>query len=405
MSDRIDVVVVGLGGYGEFYLRSMLEGDAAPHVRIVGAVDPAPERCSRLAELKEAGVPVYDSLGDFYAEGSAELAVLSSPIQWHCPQTCLALEHGTNVLCEKPLAAAVQDADQMIAAREAAGRFVAIGYQWSFSPPIQALKADIMAGRYGAPLWMKCMTLWPRDEAYYNRNKWAAHIKDSAGHWVLDSPVNNAVAHYLHNMFYLLGPRVDRSAMPISVAGELYRANPIQNYDTAALRARTDCGAEVMFFATHACEYLVGPVFSARFERGRAVFTNADGRLRGITDDGEVVDYGNPNRNGDRKLLDALAAVRGEGGIACGIEAARAQTLCMNGLQEASPIGAFPEGAVRVEGEPGSRRTWVKGLVEQWVHCYSERRLPSELGIDWAQPAGEADLAGYTEFPSELSTS
>jgi len=34
---------------------------------------------------------------------------------------------------------------------------------------------------------------------------------------VLDSPVNNATAHYLHNMFYVLGHATDASAMPACV--------------------------------------------------------------------------------------------------------------------------------------------------------------------------------------------
>ncbi len=43
------------------------------------------------------------------------------------------------------------------------------------------------------------------------------------GRLVLDSPVNNACSHYLHNMFYVLGDRLDRSDQPKWVTAELYR--------------------------------------------------------------------------------------------------------------------------------------------------------------------------------------
>ena len=129
---------------------------------------------------------------------------------------------------------------------------VAIGYQWSFSPAIQRLKGDIAAGVFGAPKRLKTIVLWPRDETYYSRNRWAGKQRDEAGNPIFDSPVSNACAHYLHNMLYVLGDAVDRSAIPSRVSAELYRAHPIENYDTAALRCWTDRGVEILFIVSHA---------------------------------------------------------------------------------------------------------------------------------------------------------
>jgi hypothetical protein len=84
---------------------------------------------------------------------------------------------------------------------------------------------------------------------------------------VLDSVVSNATAHFLHNMLFLLGPNFGESAFPASLTAELYRANTIENYDTAALRLQTACGTEVMFYATHATLEKVEPVFFFEFEK------------------------------------------------------------------------------------------------------------------------------------------
>ena len=54
------------------------------------------------------------------------------------------------------------------------------------------------------------MPLWPRDERYYSRNGWAGVKRTNDGTWILDSPTNNACAHFLHNMFYVLGDRIER---------------------------------------------------------------------------------------------------------------------------------------------------------------------------------------------------
>jgi len=147
--------------------------------------------------------------------------------------------------------------------RDRTGKSVAIGYQWSFSEAIQKLKHDVMQLSLGKAKRLKTLVLWPRDEAYFARNRWAGAIKDAKGNPVLDSPVNNACAHYLHNMLYVLGHCVDRSAQPRRVTAELYRAQPIQNYDTAAIRVITLDGTELLFIVSHSTAIQRGPILYA----------------------------------------------------------------------------------------------------------------------------------------------
>src|SRR5439155_21910363 len=93
----------------------------------------------------------------------------------------------------------------MAEAAESAGRFLAIGYQWSYSTAVQALKRDILQGRFGRPLRFRTSVTYPRSKSYFRRNAWAGRERSEAGDAIYDSPVNNATAHFLHNMLYLLG--------------------------------------------------------------------------------------------------------------------------------------------------------------------------------------------------------
>ena len=209
MAEPVSLVMVGVGGMGAAYLEALLERRDEDLFRIAGAVDPQPNRCKQYVEMRSMGVPCFVSLQDFYRNRKADLAVLSSPIQLHMPQTAFALAKGSHVLCEKPAAGTIQEVRAAIEAEKAAGRWVAVGYQWSFSPAVQALKEDIRTGLFGAAKRFKCLYLWPRDEGYYTRNDWAGKRRDAEGAWVLDSPVQNAMAHDLHNMFYVLGKETD----------------------------------------------------------------------------------------------------------------------------------------------------------------------------------------------------
>lgn len=396
----VTVLLVAVGGYGHTYVNALLDQPQPEKARVVGVVDPFADGCKRIAEIRQRGIPIYASLDEFYARQPAELAVISSPIHLHCPQTCAALEHGSHVLCEKPVAATVQEARQMQATSVRTGRSSAIGYQWSFSPAVQALKADIHAGRLGAPKRLRTLVLWPRNETYYRRNHWAGALRNAHGDWILDSPVNNATAHYLHNMFYVLGRAPSESAMPVRLTAELYRANPIGNYDTGIVRAWTESGVEILFYSTHTTTLLRGPEFVYEFENARVVYGAGNKQIVAEFPDGTRQAYGSPDADTPRKLWDCVAAARGQGPIACTVAAATAQTLCMNGMQEsATPIAGFPAEMVSRQGDEGTRVTVVAGLDAALIRAYEQGRLPAELGLPWAVAGREIDLQGYERFP------
>jgi alpha-mannosidase len=401
-SQKVSLVLVGIGGMGACYLDELLPRMSAGRFKLVGVVDPFPRQSPHFEELQERGIPVYETLEKFYLDDKADLAVISSPIHRHCPQTLLALSQGSHVLCEKPAAAVIQDVRSMIRACAETGRFAAVGYQWSFSAVIQQVKADILSGVYGRAKRLRCLYLWPRDESYYRRNAWAGRIRTDEGEWVLDSPANNAMAHDLHNMLYILGESVDRSAHPVRVKAELYRANSIQNYDTAAARIMTDSGAEVLVYFSHASAEDIGPVFSFEFEKGEILGNGRGGSFKGLLKDGQVKDYGSPGEEPFKKLWACLDAVRSQAPLPCGVEAAASQTLCINGFQESMPaIVDFPRLLLHREHSDGTRQLSVQGLEETFVQCYQEGLLPSERGVGWAKPGKDVSLEGYQKYPAD----
>src|SRR3954467_3984807 len=114
MSDSVQVALAGIGGYGDLYLESILHDPRASSIQLVGAVDPAPQRCRRLGELQARRVPVHSNLTTLYGRSHVDLMLIVTPIHLHCPQTCFALSRGSNVLCEKPLAGTMSDALKMV---------------------------------------------------------------------------------------------------------------------------------------------------------------------------------------------------------------------------------------------------------------------------------------------------
>lgn len=400
---QVSIVLVGIGGYANSYVNALLNQRGESDWCLVGVVDPLAEKAPRYAELKAMGLPFYDSLEMFYASGeTADLAIICSPIQYHCQQACWAMKHGSHVLCEKPAAAVIDDALEMQFVSFKTHCFCAIGYQWSYSPQILALKKDILSKRYGAATRMRSLALWARNDAYYHRNNWAGAQKSADGEWILDSPVNNATAHYLHNMLFVLGSSLNRAARPITVQAELYRANPITNYDTAALRVFTEDYVELLFYTAHPVPLVRGPEFIFEFERGVVTYSSRTRRLTGRLNTGEVIEYGNPVQDVSCKLAAAIQAAKGDrSAIVCDINAAMMHTIVMNGAQQSvENIVDFPARDIYKMGVPGAQITVMEGLAQRMVKAYEAASLPAVVApAPWSHYGDVISLKDYDHFP------
>lgn len=116
-------------------------------------------------------------------------------------------------------------------------------------------------------------------------------------------------------------------------------------------------------------------------------------------DDGTIRDYGAPDNGAGYKLWAMVEALTGGHAVPCGIEAARAQTLGVNGAQESAAIAEFDRRDIGTACDANGRLTYVQGLGEALLDCAAQFRLPSEMGLPWARPGRAVDLRGYARFP------
>ena len=63
-SKPVTVILSGIGGYGYYYLKSLLEDFPEGTVKIAGVVDPFPEKSGLLSELKSKSIPIFSSIED-----------------------------------------------------------------------------------------------------------------------------------------------------------------------------------------------------------------------------------------------------------------------------------------------------------------------------------------------------
>ena len=387
MSDKkVSVLLVGISGYGHTYLNQLFSADNE-NAYLAGVVDINPKRSDYYDEIMTKNIPIFESLKDFYHENQADLAIISTPIHLHKEQSCYAMEHGSNVLCEKPMTANPDDIQAMTDTRDRTGKFLAIGFNWSFAPSVQQLKADILSGKFGKAKRLKSLVLWPRNEDYYNRSSWAGKKYSPDGEMIFDSVANNATAHFLHHLFYLTGDTIETSAEVEHVTAELYKVNEIETFDTCAVKIKTKSDIDILYYVTHAVNENRKPHFVLEFENATITY-NPDGGTNdmiAVWNDGTKTVYEDPEINRNAKFKVCTGAIlQGNQDILCGVEAATAHVNSIHAMHQSVPnIPFFPSQITRRVDE--DKLNWIEGLEETLVESYDKWSLPSELGVEWSQ--------------------
>jgi predicted dehydrogenase len=157
------VAVAGLGRAARLYHAPSLA--RIDGVDLVGGFDPlAPSRSSWTTET---GTPAFLDLDELLARTSPDVVVVATPPETHADLCVRCLEHGADVLVEKPFTETVADADRVLAAADAAGRRVAVNHQFTETPIFRTVIDAARRGDYGrlafGQVW-QLMDLAPWDE-------------------------------------------------------------------------------------------------------------------------------------------------------------------------------------------------------------------------------------------------
>ena len=377
--DRVRILLVSVGMYGQKYLAEAVEHDVGGDV--AGIVDVAENLTEKYPVIAERGIPVYHSLQAFFEQDQADLAVISSPIHLHAAMVLECLKNGANVLCEKPLCLTENETLAMEAAARNAGRFLALGWQLNYDRAVLQLKRDILSGRFGSPLRFRCVHAMRRGRNYYARSSWAGRITLD-GREVLDSPFMNACAHHFQLMTFLLGGAMERPAGLKTAEGELYRGNPnVENYDIASLRFVTDGNVPILYYTAHPLRTKnLGQDGLAEFEHGTLTWGRGK-PFRVETDNGETITYGmDGNTPMMQKLYDAVQCVKDGTSPLCGPISGLSH-LCAVRMAQALPVRNIASDHITWLEEGGDLFPCVQGLEDAFLTSAGKWALPGEIGI------------------------
>ena len=139
MSEKpIRVAVVGAGEFGRNHVRVWRELEGA---ELAGIVDTNADRARQVAA--EFGAQVIPDLQALTPDRFDAIS-LAVPTKEHARVGCQLLDAGLDVLVEKPMAASLAEADQLIASAERSGGILQVGHVERFNPAVVAAQKVVL---------------------------------------------------------------------------------------------------------------------------------------------------------------------------------------------------------------------------------------------------------------------
>jgi len=191
----VDVGIIGCGKIARNHV-SALRGIEGVQVAAVADVDPDRAR----AFAADHGVTrAYRDVDKMLASG-VDAVTICTPHAAHEAGVLAAARHGTHVLCEKPIALSVAQADRMVAAAAAAGVRFGVLFQRRFWPSAVRIREAIDGGRLGTPICGGVVARLNRDADYY-AEPWRGRRSTEGGGVLITQ-----VIHHIDLLQWLMGP-------------------------------------------------------------------------------------------------------------------------------------------------------------------------------------------------------
>ena len=146
-SRKIRIGIVGTGWIAESHIKSFVK---QPDVEIVAAADLIPGKAEAfMKKFGVEGVHFYPSHKEMIDSEKLDAVSICTYNTQHKDPTIYALEHGLDVLLEKPFTVTLEEAEEICRVEKKTGKFVSVGFQPRFDDNMKMIKTIVRSGELG----------------------------------------------------------------------------------------------------------------------------------------------------------------------------------------------------------------------------------------------------------------
>lgn len=148
-------------------------------------------------------VNVYTDYKDMLKNEEIDVVTIATESGYHPEIAMYCMNKGKHVICEKPMALSIEDADKMIKCAKNNNVKLCICHQNRFNKPIQKLRKAVEENRFGRLVNGTARILWNRNMGYYQQAPWR-------GTWKLDGgTLMNQCIHNIDLLQWMMGGEID----------------------------------------------------------------------------------------------------------------------------------------------------------------------------------------------------
>ena len=178
------------------------------NLEFVAACDTVPENIDILFGKQkpngEENIKRYTDYKKMIEENpDLEVVSIATPSGLHAEVALFCIDHGINVIIEKPMAMCMSDADEIIRRSEEKGVVVSACHQNRFNIAVQKMKTALDEGRFGKISHGSINVRWNRNKAYYDQAPWRGTWQDDGG------CLMNQCIHGIDLLRWMMGNEVD----------------------------------------------------------------------------------------------------------------------------------------------------------------------------------------------------
>lgn len=206
----INVAIIGVGAIAPAHIKAYLE--FPERCKIVALCDIYPEKAEAGARRFNLDADIYDDHRKMMERDEIDLVSVCTPPYTHAEISINFLNAGKHVICEKPMAASLEECDAMNKAAEKSGKILSIIAQNRFSTPMMKLKKILESELIGPVVHAQIDSFWWRGYSYYNlwwRGTWE---KEGGG------PTLNHAVHHIDIFRWMNGMPSEITAVMSNVA-------------------------------------------------------------------------------------------------------------------------------------------------------------------------------------------
>lgn len=180
---------VGIIGCGTIFTMHATSCDHLQNAEMTAVCDVKKDRAD--AAAKKYNTKAYYDYKEMIEKENLDVVHVCVPHYLHPIISRYALEHGVNVLCEKPMSIRYEDGVALVQLAKEKNLKYGIIFQCRYNNPSQLVKENLENGKLGKVISARVVLTWCKPDSYYSQSDWKGTWDKEGGGVIIDQAIHS----------------------------------------------------------------------------------------------------------------------------------------------------------------------------------------------------------------------